>query len=183
MLGRTWRKRDPRALLVGMQTGAAAQENSFEIPQKVKNRTTPHPVIPFWVQPTGSENRIWRGTCALCTCSHHPMREQPEFHPRTNEKTKEQRWGEPPSAGSPGEECGFDPEGTGSLTDGPAVTVLLSLSLHSRHQPAGCSSYSHLDSGSRDTSSRPGRGSAGAADQDKLWAVPGAGGICRTPGA
>ena len=28
-------------LLVGMQTGAAALENSMEVPQKVKNRATP----------------------------------------------------------------------------------------------------------------------------------------------
>ena len=33
-------KRNPRALLVRMQTGAATLENSMEVPQKVKNRTT-----------------------------------------------------------------------------------------------------------------------------------------------
>ena len=33
-------KRNPSALLVGMQTGAAAVENSMEVPQKTKNRTT-----------------------------------------------------------------------------------------------------------------------------------------------
>ena len=33
-------KRDPRALLVGMQTGAVTMENSMEVPQKIKNRTT-----------------------------------------------------------------------------------------------------------------------------------------------
>ena len=31
-----WRKRNPCALLVGMQTGAATVENSTEVPQKVK---------------------------------------------------------------------------------------------------------------------------------------------------
>jgi len=36
-----WRKGNPHALLVGMQAGAATVENSMEIPQKVKNRTTP----------------------------------------------------------------------------------------------------------------------------------------------
>ena len=36
MLARTWRDRDPLALLVGMQTGAATLENSVEVPQKVK---------------------------------------------------------------------------------------------------------------------------------------------------
>ena len=40
MLARMWRKRISFALLVGMQTGAATLENSMEVPQKVKNRTT-----------------------------------------------------------------------------------------------------------------------------------------------
>ena len=34
-----WRKGNPLTLLVGMQTGIAAMENSVEIPQKNKNRT------------------------------------------------------------------------------------------------------------------------------------------------
>ena len=34
-----WRKRNPPALLVGMQTGAATMENSIKVRQKVKNRT------------------------------------------------------------------------------------------------------------------------------------------------
>ena len=33
------RKGNPRALLVGMQTGTAAVENSIELPQKTKNGT------------------------------------------------------------------------------------------------------------------------------------------------
>ena len=40
MLARMWRKENPLALLVGMQTGAAAMENNVEVPQKIKNRTT-----------------------------------------------------------------------------------------------------------------------------------------------
>ena len=32
-----WRKRNPLALLVRMQTGAVTVENSMEAPQKVKN--------------------------------------------------------------------------------------------------------------------------------------------------
>ena len=40
VLVRIWRKGNPQALLVGMQTGVAALENSMEVPQKVKNRTT-----------------------------------------------------------------------------------------------------------------------------------------------
>ena len=33
------RKRNPHAMLVGMQTGAATVENSLELPQKTKIRT------------------------------------------------------------------------------------------------------------------------------------------------
>ena len=40
MLARMRRKRISFALLVGMQVGAAALENSLEFPQKIKNRTT-----------------------------------------------------------------------------------------------------------------------------------------------
>ena len=35
MLARMWRNENPLALLVGMQTGAAALGNSVEIPQKI----------------------------------------------------------------------------------------------------------------------------------------------------
>ena len=34
-----WRKGNPHALLVGMQTGAATVENSMAFPQKSKNGT------------------------------------------------------------------------------------------------------------------------------------------------
>ena len=40
MLARMWRKGNPLALLVGMQTGAATLENSVEVPQKIKTGTT-----------------------------------------------------------------------------------------------------------------------------------------------
>ena len=43
MLLRMRRERISFALLVGMQTGAATMENSMEVPQKVKNRTTLQP--------------------------------------------------------------------------------------------------------------------------------------------
>ena len=39
MLERMWRKRNPNALLVGMQTGEATVENNMEFPQKTKNGT------------------------------------------------------------------------------------------------------------------------------------------------
>ena len=32
-----WRKRNPGALFMGMQTGAATVENNMEFPQKIKN--------------------------------------------------------------------------------------------------------------------------------------------------
>ena len=38
--GEDWGNWKPLALLVGMPTGAAALENSVEVPQKIKNRTT-----------------------------------------------------------------------------------------------------------------------------------------------
>ena len=38
-LERMWRKGNPTALLVGMQTGAATVENSMEFPQKIKDGT------------------------------------------------------------------------------------------------------------------------------------------------
>ena len=37
---RMWRKGNPRALLMGMQTGAPSVESSMEGPQKVKNEIT-----------------------------------------------------------------------------------------------------------------------------------------------
>ena len=40
VLMRMWIKRNPHALLVRMQTGAATVENSMGFPQKIKNRTT-----------------------------------------------------------------------------------------------------------------------------------------------
>ena len=40
MLVKMWRNGNPLAPLVGMQIGAAALENSVEVPQKIKNRTT-----------------------------------------------------------------------------------------------------------------------------------------------
>ena len=34
-----WKKENPSALLVGMQTGANTMENTMEFPQKTKNGT------------------------------------------------------------------------------------------------------------------------------------------------
>ena len=45
MLVRMWRNRNPLALLVGMQTGAAALENSVEVPKKLKIELPYDPAI------------------------------------------------------------------------------------------------------------------------------------------
>ena len=50
-----WRKKNPFAVLVGMQTGAATVENSMEIPQKIKN------ISAFWPSDPTSGN-IYEGT-------------------------------------------------------------------------------------------------------------------------
>ena len=43
MLATMQRKRNPFVLLVRMQTDAATLENSVEVPQKIKNKTTLQP--------------------------------------------------------------------------------------------------------------------------------------------
>ena len=47
MLERMRKKRNPSALLVGMQTGEATVENSMEFPQKTENGTA---LCPFFNQ-------------------------------------------------------------------------------------------------------------------------------------
>ena len=42
-----WRKGNPSAMLVGMQTGAATVENSIEFPQKLKMELPFDPAIPL----------------------------------------------------------------------------------------------------------------------------------------
>ena len=42
-----WRKENPGTLLMGMQIDAATVENSMEVSQKTKNRTTYDPAIPL----------------------------------------------------------------------------------------------------------------------------------------
>ena len=46
MLVRMWKKGNPHALLVEMQSGATTLENSMEFPQKIKNGNF-DPVIPL----------------------------------------------------------------------------------------------------------------------------------------
>ena len=40
-----WRKGNPLTLFMGMQVGAASLDNSVEIPQEIKNRTSYDPAI------------------------------------------------------------------------------------------------------------------------------------------
>ena len=47
MLERVWRKAKPFVLLVGMKTDIATMENSMEIPQKTRNKTTIRPSNPM----------------------------------------------------------------------------------------------------------------------------------------
>ena len=64
MLARMWRKRNPLALLVGMQTGAGTLENSVEVPQKIKNRIHYDPAIALLgIYPKETGVLIHRSTC------------------------------------------------------------------------------------------------------------------------
>ena len=64
MLARMWRKRNPFALLVGIQTGAATLENSMEVPQKIKIELSYNPAIALvGIYPRDTGMLILRGTC------------------------------------------------------------------------------------------------------------------------
>ena len=65
VLLRMWRTGDSRALLVGMQTGAATVENSMEFPLKIKKIKLPFdPMIPFLGKYTKKpETLIWKNLC------------------------------------------------------------------------------------------------------------------------
>ena len=63
MLERVWRKGNPLALLVGMQTSTTTMENSVEIPLKKLEIELPYdPAIPLLGIHT-EETRIERDTC------------------------------------------------------------------------------------------------------------------------
>ena len=64
MLARIWRNGNPLALLVGMQTGAAALENSVEVPQKLKIDLPYDPaIVLLGISPKDTGVLIHRGTC------------------------------------------------------------------------------------------------------------------------
>ena len=59
-----WRKGNPRALLVGMQTGTATLENSVEFPQKLKMELPFDPVIPLLgIYPKNPKTPIQKNLC------------------------------------------------------------------------------------------------------------------------
>ena len=63
MLKRVWRKGNPPTQLMGMQIGTTTMENSMEVPQKTKYRTT-IPLLDIYLDKT----IIQKDTC---TSSHH----------------------------------------------------------------------------------------------------------------
>ena len=64
MLARMWRNGNPLALLVGMQTGAAALENSVEVAQKLKIEIHYDPAIALLgIYPKDTGVLIHRGPC------------------------------------------------------------------------------------------------------------------------
>ena len=75
VLVRVWRRGNPSTLLVGKHVGAAALENSVEVPQKIKNRST------IWSSkstsgylPRGNEITIWKRNLhllVLCNIAHN----------------------------------------------------------------------------------------------------------------
>ena len=59
-----WRNGNPLALLVGMQTGAAALENSVEVPQKLKIQLLYDPAIALLgIYPRATGAMMHTGTC------------------------------------------------------------------------------------------------------------------------
>ena len=63
MLVRMWRKENPNALLVGMQTGEATVENSMEFPQKNKMELPFEPAIPLLGLSKNPETPIQKNLC------------------------------------------------------------------------------------------------------------------------
>ena len=66
MLARMRKKRNPFALLVGMQIGAATPENSMEVPQEIKNRTT------LWPSNCTTRHLSTGHRCSLSKGHMHP---------------------------------------------------------------------------------------------------------------
>ena len=90
-------KENPFALL-GMHTGAATLENSMEVPQKFKNRTTPFSsnhtsrYLPKGEKNAERKIQIRRGICTLKLIAALPiiarLWEQPKWYPSADEWIK-----------------------------------------------------------------------------------------------
>ena len=64
MLERMWKKGNPSALLVGMQTGEATVENSIEFPRKLKLELPFDPAILLLrLYPKNPETSIQKNLC------------------------------------------------------------------------------------------------------------------------
>ena len=64
MLERLWRKGNPHALLVGLETGAATVKNSMEFPEKKKMELPFDLTIPLLVlYPKNPETPIQKNLC------------------------------------------------------------------------------------------------------------------------
>ena len=82
MLARLWEKGNPNTLLVGMQTSAAAVENSMEFPQKNKKQLSFDPAIPLLgLYPKNPETPFQKNLCTsvftaalfpIAKCWKHP---------------------------------------------------------------------------------------------------------------
>ena len=70
-MARMWRNRNPHTLLVGLQIGVATMENSMEVPQKIKTRTSIWPsnfnseYLSKGIQNTNSKRYMY--TCVHCS--------------------------------------------------------------------------------------------------------------------
>ena len=72
MLKRMWRKGNPSALLVGMQTGAATVEKSMEFPPKTKNGTAfDLAILLLGLYPKNPETPIQKNLCTPMFIAAH----------------------------------------------------------------------------------------------------------------
>ena len=64
-----WRKWNPSALLVGMQTGAATMKNTMEFLKKLKMELPFDPAIPLLgIYPKNSKTPVQKNVCGLGWC-------------------------------------------------------------------------------------------------------------------
>ena len=66
-----WRKGNPCALLVGMQTGAAPVQAVWRVPKKLKLELAQDPAIPLLgIYPKEPKSRSQRDICTPCSLQH-----------------------------------------------------------------------------------------------------------------